>query len=96
MAKFSKKLMGKEVGSAAVYATPHSMDGKRFGIEATAATKGVKIDPNTLQAQKIRLDMPASRVSAGDPARNDVKTTGIETRGNGCATKGRMARGPMA
>jgi hypothetical protein len=24
-----------------------------------------------------------------------VKTDGIETRGNGAATKGRMARGPM-
>jgi hypothetical protein len=72
------------------------LNGKQFGKEASAATKGYPTDPNTLQAQKIRLDMPASRVSAGDPARNDVKTTGIETRGNGCATKGRMARGPMA
>lgn len=27
---------------------------------------------------------------------SDVKTTGIETRGNGCATKGTKARGPMA
>jgi hypothetical protein len=25
----------------------------------------------------------------------DVKTTGIITRGNGCATKGLKARGPM-
>jgi hypothetical protein len=25
-----------------------------------------------------------------------VKTTGVETRGNGAATKGRKARGPMA
>ena len=25
-----------------------------------------------------------------------VETTGIETRGNGAATKGRIARGPMA
>jgi len=25
-----------------------------------------------------------------------AKTDGIETRGNGCATKGRKARGPMA
>lgn len=27
---------------------------------------------------------------------SDVKTTGIETRGNGAATKGRIARGPLA
>ena len=25
-----------------------------------------------------------------------AKTSGIKTRGNGCATKGTMARGPMA
>ena len=28
MAKFSKKLMGKEVGEAKVYAPPHNMKGK--------------------------------------------------------------------
>ena len=28
MAKFSQKFKGKEVGSAAVYAAPHTMDGK--------------------------------------------------------------------
>jgi len=93
MAKFSKKLMGKEVGSAAVYAEPHTMKSGPVNAEESISRKP---DPNTLQAQKIRLDTPASRVSAGDPARNDVKTTGIETRGNGCATKGRIARGPMA
>jgi len=26
----------------------------------------------------------------------DVKTSGVKTRGNGAATKGTMARGPMA
>ena len=26
----------------------------------------------------------------------EIKTSGIETRGNGAATKGRIARGPMA
>jgi len=26
----------------------------------------------------------------------EAKTSGIETRGNGAATKGRIARGPMA
>jgi hypothetical protein len=28
MAKFSQKMMGKEVGQAPVYAEPHTMDGK--------------------------------------------------------------------
>jgi hypothetical protein len=40
--------------------------------------------------------MPAKRVSAGNPARDDVKKTGIKIRGTGAATKGVMARGPMA
>jgi len=35
------------------------------------------------------------RVSIGDRARGP-KTDGIEVRGSGAATKGRMARGPMA
>ena len=96
MAKFSAKMMGKEVGPAMSYATPHSMDGKRFGIEAAAATKGVKTDPNTLSAKQMRPSTPAGRVSAGDPGRDDVKTTGIKMRGAGAATKGTMCRGPMA
>jgi hypothetical protein len=52
-------------------------------------------DPNCLNAEQSGPRTGAKRVSAGNPARDDVKTTGIETRGNGCATKGRMARGPM-
>ena len=63
MAKFSKKVMGKEIGDATVYAEPHTMDGK---------------------------PMQPKNQMAG------VKTAGIETRGNGAATKGRIARGPMA
>ena len=38
-------------------------------------------------------------VSVGNNRSNDykpTKTTGIVTRGNGAATKGRTARGPMA
>ena len=29
MAKYSKKVMGKEVGDASVYAEPHTMTGKK-------------------------------------------------------------------
>ena len=32
---------------------------------------------------------------AGYPEKN-IKTAGVETRGNGAATKGTKARGPMA
>ena len=89
MAKFSQKLMGKEVGSAAVYAKPHTMDGK--DIKPTK-----KVDPNTLNAKQLGPRSGVQRVSAGDPGADDVKTTGIKIRGTGAATKGTMARGPMA
>jgi len=32
---FSKKMMGKEVGDASVYAQPHDMSGKAVGISST-------------------------------------------------------------
>jgi hypothetical protein len=89
MAKFSKKMMGKEVGDASVYAKPHTMDGKPL-----KATK--KADPNTMSAKQVSPRTLAMRVSAGDPGADDVKTTGIKIRGTGAATKGLMARGPMA
>ena len=89
MAKFSQKMMGKEVGSASVYAKPHTMNGKPL-----KATK--KTDPNTLSAKQVNPRTPAMRVSAGDPGADDVKTSGIKIRGTGAATKGLMARGPMA
>ena len=89
MATFSKKMMGKEVGDASVYAKPHTMDGKPL--------KAAKVvDPNTLSAKSVNPYTVAMRVSAGDPAADDVKTSGIKIRGTGCATKGTMARGPMA
>jgi len=89
MATFSKKMMGKEVGSASTYAKPHTMDGKPL--------KAAKVvDPNTLSANQVNQYTPAMRVSAGDPGADDVKTSGIKMRGTGCATKGLMSRGPMA
>lgn len=85
MAKFSQKLMGKEVGSAAVYAKPHT--------EVPASDKS---DPQTKNAKQLGPRTGVQRVSAGDPGANDVKTTGIKMRGAGAATKGFMCRGPMA
>ena len=92
MAKYSKKVMGKEVGDATVYAEPHTMAGAKYDIKQVGK---MKKDPNTVAARNVRNDTPVMRVSAGDPAREDVKTSGIKTRGNGCATKGTIARGPM-
>ena len=90
MAKFSMKKDGKEVGPASVYAKPHTMDGK--------AGTGAKVmqDPNKLAADKMTKHTATPRVSMGDPAADNVKTSGIKIRGTGCATKGLMARGPMA
>jgi hypothetical protein len=54
-------------------------------------------DPNNVSASDSTNDMPARRVSGGNPARNDVKTSGIKQRGSGAATKeGFTSRGPMA
>jgi len=52
-------------------------------------------DPNTLRADEVTPKTVPMRVSIGDRARGP-KTDGIEVRGSGAATKGRMARGPMA
>lgn len=93
MAKFSQKVMGKEVGNAGIYAEPHTMKGGPVSMKDAVSRRP---DPNTLSADQVTPGTIAMRVSAGNPDRDDVKTTGIETRGNGAATKGRMARGPMA
>ena len=93
MATFSKKVMGKEVGDAKVYAKPHDMKGKVVDHKEPST---IKRDPNTLSAKQVTPKTGSMRVSAGDPNRDDVKTTGIKIRGTGAATKGVMARGPMA
>jgi hypothetical protein len=86
MATFSKKMGGKEVGNAAVYAKPHNMNGKATGIsEVTGpSNKQYMKDANVSVANTHSNDYPAP------------KTTGIKMRGTGAATKGLMSRGPMA
>jgi hypothetical protein len=93
MAKFSKKVMGKEVGDATVYAKPHNMKG--MTINALEASRSHLVDPNTLSADSTAAQGPAKRVSAGNPGANNIKTSGIKIRGTGAATKGTFARGPM-
>lgn len=90
MAKFSHKMMGKEVGQAKVYAPPHTMTGKAVSGQT----------PKTPYV----TEKAAKDASLNDPIPNGVsygqsgepKTTGIKIRGTGAATKGVMARGPMA
>lgn len=91
MAKYSNKVMGKEVGNASVYAEPHTMSGSKVSNKDTQ----VKKDPNSLSASQVSPRTTSMRVSAGNPGADDVKTDGIKIRGTGAATKGVMSRGPM-
>jgi hypothetical protein len=93
MAKFSQKVKGKEVGQAAVYAEPHDMTGRKVAMNV-----GYRTDPNTMNARESTPGgMPARRVSMGDPASTQINKNGqVKIRGTGAATKGLMARGPMA
>jgi len=85
---------GKFNGSAEEYAAPHTMDGKRYSVASFQA----KMD-----AVPYATDKSAQDADLKDPLPNGVsygvareKTSGIEMRGAGAATKGRMSRGPMA
>jgi hypothetical protein len=88
MAKYSKKIGGKEVGNASVYAEPHTMTGKPVTVET---------NPGKLPSYS-KLD--SYNMSVGDISKlageQPIKTSGIKIRGTGAATKGVMARGPMA
>jgi hypothetical protein len=93
MAKYSEKLMGKEVGDASVYAEPHTMSGEKTNINKMGK---YQTDPNSMSAIESAPGMPARRVSGGNPASDQVNKNGeIKMRGAGAATKGFMCRGPM-
>jgi len=53
------------------------------------------VDPNTRAAIDVGPETEAMNVSIGGK-KETVEKEGIVTRGNGCATKGTKARGPMA
>ena len=83
--KFSMKRGGKEVGPASVYAQPH---------------KGAK--PYSAKDAMEEIDAPSKanevNMSVGNISRNRApaaKTSGIQMRGTGAATRGKMSRGPM-
>lgn len=87
MAKFSQKVKGKEVGQASVYAAPHNMQGKSSSIQA---------DSKYTPGAEVLNDW---NISVGGISKGNYKaekTDGVVTRGNGAATKGTKARGPMA
>lgn len=95
MAKYSDKMMGKEVGQASTYAEPHTMTGKKIGSSSAMDAVSGGVDPNTRSAKDINPSTEAMRVSIGSKS-TETKTTGIKMRGAGAATKGTMSRGPMA
>ena len=86
MAKYSMKVKGKEIGPASTYAEPHTMSGKKAPIKEAGVADNKK-------------DLKDANVSVANSRSNDyppTKTDGIKIRGTGAATKGLMARGPMA
>ena len=87
MAKYSMKKGGKEVGSAKVYAEPHTMSGKKMtNAESSVTKKGNGMD---------KVNMSVAGVSKGN-YEPDNKNGVITMRGGGAATKGTKCRGPMA
>jgi hypothetical protein len=88
MAKFSMKKGGKEVGPASTYAKPHTMSGKAVRAETNPGK-----EPNKSKLDTYDVSIGGISKSAGD---EKTKTDGIKIRGTGAATKGVMARGPMA
>jgi hypothetical protein len=90
MAKFSSKSMGKENGPASVYAQPHNSKGQAVSGEIPKAqfmTKKVADQVNSDDAVPNGMSIGSN---------DSIETTGIKIRGTGAATKGVMARGPMA
>ena len=91
MAKFSKKVMGKEVGQAGTYAEPHDMSGRKLTINQLEESRATKA--NMSKADTVNMSVGNISKAAGDIG---IKTSGIKIRGTGAATKGVFARGPMA
>lgn len=88
MAKFSNKVMGKEVGSASVYAEPHTMDGKKSSIQADSKYK-------TGAERMNMMNISTGGISKGSYTPENPNGA-VKMRGTGAATKGVMARGPLA
>jgi len=83
--------MAKNTKPASAYAKPHTMSGK--AIDGTEVMKDGEYS-YTKAAKDVALKDPVPNgVSYGT---DRPKRDGIKIRGTGAATKGVMARGPMA
>jgi hypothetical protein len=87
MAKYSMKKQGKEIGSASTYAEPHTMQGSKVSMQSEQSFK-------TGAKAMDEFNIALGGLNKGNY--KPTKTDGIVTRGNGAATKGIKARGPMA
>ena len=87
MATYSMKKGGKEVGPASTYAEPHTMTGADMDIDS-------HIKAHNAKDNVAEINMSVNGYKSKPYA--EAKTSGIKVRGTGCATKGTMARGPMA
>jgi len=89
----SKLVVGKNRDDkpASAYAAPHTMAGK--AVDGTEVMKDGEYG-RTKSAKDASISDPLTNGVAYGTGK--VKTEGLETRGNGAATKGRIARGPMA
>ena len=65
---------------------------QKSGTAVTVEANPGKL-PNRSQLGSFDISVGNISKSAGNEA---IKTSGIKMRGTGCATKGIMARGPMA
>lgn len=88
MANYSKKVMGKEVGDAKVYAPAHTMKGK------TISAKGLSSKGMTGAQDMATMNISVDGINKTD-GKGVNKYGKIEMRGAGAATKGRMSSGKM-
>jgi hypothetical protein len=73
---------------ASAYAAPHTMSGKTVAISGNPGK-----EPNRSKLDTYDVSIGGISKSAGNET---TKTDGIKIRGTGAATKGVIARGPMA
>jgi hypothetical protein len=87
MAKFSKKVGGKEVGQADVYAAPHTMTGKQTNVDTySGSVSGAK--------EMEQMNVGVGMVSKGNYKPINQYGVGV-MRGGGAATKGLKISGKM-
>ena len=87
MAKYSAKMMGKEVGDAGIYAEPHTMSGKKTDVKTymnyTPGAEYIK-----------QLNVSVGGISKGNYGLENPHGVGV-MRGGGAATKGLKTSGKM-